>query len=46
MALGKKSMAVAMKTAWAISKVTGIAIAKTSAFTLKTVWKIIGGNKK
>ena len=46
MALGKKSMKVAMKTAWTISKVTGISIVKTSAFTLKAMWKIIGGNKK
>ncbi|MCK5293419.1 MAG: hypothetical protein KAJ49_02120 [Arcobacteraceae bacterium] len=46
MALGKKSMTVAMKTAWAITKVTGISIAKTSAVTLKAVWKIIGGIKK
>ncbi len=45
MALGTKSMTAAMKTAWAITKVTGISIGKTSAFTLKAVWKIIGGKK-
>ncbi len=46
MALGNKSMTIAMKTAWAVSKVTGISIAKTSAFTLKAVWKLVGGIKK
>jgi len=46
MALGTKSMTIAMNTAWAISKITGISIAKTSAFTLKTIWKVIGGVKK
>ena len=46
MALGTKSMTVAMKTAWAVSKFTSISIAKTSAVTLKVIWKIIGGIKK
>lgn len=46
MALGTKSMTVAMKTAWAVSKITGISIAKTSAVTLKVIWKVIGGIKK
>ena len=46
MALGTKSMAIAMKTAWAISKITGISIAKTSAVTLKSIWKLVGGIKK
>jgi len=42
MALRSKTMKVAMKTAWAISKVTGISMAKVSVVTLKTVWKIVG----
>ena len=46
MALGSTTMKVAMKSAWAVSKVTGISIAKTSAFTLKTIWKVVGGIKK
>jgi hypothetical protein len=45
MALGSKTMQVAMKSAWAISKVTGISIAKISAITLKTAWKLVGGRK-
>jgi len=45
MVLGSKTMKVAMKSAWAISKVTGISMAKVSAVTLKTAWKIIGGKK-
>ena len=46
MALGTKSMTVSMKTAWAITKTTGIAISKTSALTLKTVWLFVGKAKK
>ena len=45
MALGSNTMKVAMKTAWAVSKVTGISILKTSSVTLKTVWKFIGGKR-
>jgi len=45
MALGSKTMKVAMKTAWGVSKVTGISMAKTSAFTLKAAWKLFGGKK-
>ena len=43
MALGSTTMKVAMKSAWAISKVTGISMARASAITLKTAWKLIGG---
>jgi len=45
MALGKKTMAVAMKSAWLLSKI-GIPFYKASSWTLKVAWKIIGGVKK
>ena len=46
MALGSKTMSIAMKAARIITKTTGIALAKTSSVTLKIAWKIIGGSKK
>jgi len=45
MALGSKTMKVAMKIARITTKITKIPLAKTSAVTLKAAWKFIGGNK-
>jgi hypothetical protein len=46
MALGSSTMKIAMKVAQSVTKITGISIKKTSAFTLKTAWRLIGGSKK
>ena len=45
MALGGSTMKIAMKVARVVTKITKIPLAKTSAITLKTAWKIIGGKK-
>jgi len=45
MALGSTTMKIAMKIARVATKFTKVPLAKTSAITLKTAWKIIGGKK-
>ena len=45
MALGSKTMKIAMKSAWFLSKI-GVPLKKAAALTLKVAWKTIGGVKK
>jgi len=44
MALSSKTMKVAMKSAWLLSKI-GIPILKASKITLRLAWKLTGGKK-
>jgi len=46
MSLGKNSMSIGMRLAWAITRITGKSIKKTSSIILKIVWATFGGSKK